>query len=310
MTHLDLLLTILSCVFVLAFLYGGTFFFLALERLFLAKVEHRDGPGRQGSSDYFQVWKDFQKNRSKIHEKKDSTIYGNLAVWAWKLLPAIFLTLLLTDIFSKSLDPYKLMLVIFLPVLSIGIEAIFLHSSKHRREMNDWKKRIQLRLLGATLLALSFFTAALQLGSPSVSEISRAQTSFPFHLLFFSPGLFLCCLAALGSIFLFLVEDPIQNESELSLRRSIHYTIFFVRRMWIFCLLSLWVLVFWGGTDSIFAKILFPVKVAFFLFIFILLQVSFPKVRNSDAGELAIRWLLPLCLLSFVAEAIWVGLSR
>ncbi len=310
MTHLDTLITLLSCFFVLFFLYGGTFFFLALERVFLAQVEHRDGPGRQGAADYFQVWKDFKKSRSKALEKKDSTIYRNLAVFTWKLLPALFLTLLLTDAFSKSLDPYKLMLVLFFPILSVGIEAIFLHSSKHRRETNDWKKRIQLRLLGASLLALSFFTASLQLGSPSISEISKAQSSFPFHLLLFSPGLFLCCLASLGAIFLFLVEDPIQNESDLSLQRSLHYTIFFVRRMWIFCLLSLWVLVFWGGMDGVVAKILFPLKVLFFLFIFILLQVSFPKVRNSDAGELAIRWLLPLCLLSFVAEAVWVGFSQ
>jgi NADH:ubiquinone oxidoreductase subunit H len=309
MNWVDILFGASSLIFVLLFLYGGVFFFLAMERFFLARVEHRDGPGRHGSSDYLQVWKDFRKSRIKVSGQAEPSFYNRIAVLIWKLLPALFLITLFTDFFSPSFESSKLMIVLFFPILSIGLEAMFLHASSHQREKRDWKKRIQLRLLGATLLSFSFFTATLQIGSPSVAEISRMQASFPFLLLFFSPGLFLCCLASLGGIFLFLVEDPIQNESELSLGRSLHYPIFFVKRMWIFCLLSLWVLVFFGGIENIISKVLFPLKLAIFLLMFILLQVSFPKVRNSDAGELAIRWLLPLCLMSFLVEALWVGLS-
>jgi NADH:ubiquinone oxidoreductase subunit H len=310
MNWLDILSIILSSFFVLLFLCAGVFAFLSLERIFLARTAHRDGPGLHGKTDFFQVWKDFRKSKSKDNAQLPLSLRYRAAVFLWKLLPALFLLALLGEFFPDSMESSKLTLILFLPILSTAFEAIFLHASKHQREKNDWKKRIQLRLMGGTLLALSFLTATLQFGSPSVAEISSAQQAFPFLLLFFSPGLFICCAASLGSIFLFLVEDPIQNESELSLGRSIHYSIFFVRRMWIFSLLSLWVVVFWGGFDGILLKFLLPIKLFFFLLMFILLQASFPKMRNSDAGELAIRWLLPLCLMGFLTEALWVGLGK
>ena len=108
-------------------------------------------------------------------------------------------------------------------------------------------------------------------------------------------------------IFLFASENPVQNEEELSFGRSRHYPIFFVRRMWVFCLLSFWVFVFLGGTATILAKVLFPVKIAAALFCFLVLQSSFPRLRSADAGELAVRWLLRLSLIGLLVEAVWVG---
>jgi NADH:ubiquinone oxidoreductase subunit H len=308
MSPLDLAIGIASGLGVLLVLFVGTFFFLFLERFIHARLQHRDGPGRHGNMDPFQVWKDFLKTRVKKEGGFPSpTLRFWLAMFAWQILPAIFLLILLGGLLPPVMDSTELPALLLLPLLAVSLEAAFLHGTSDLRERIEWRKRMVLRVMGASLLALAFLTAALQVGLPSLSAISLAQNQFPYHSILSSPGLFLSGLAALGSIFLFANENPIQNEAELSISRSRHYLVFFVRRMWVFCLLSFWVLVFMGGVSSLPAKALFPFKLAAALFFFTLLQGSFPRMRTADAGELASRWLLRLCLAGLVVEAVWVG---
>lgn len=300
----------ISAISVLLLLFLGTFIFLFMERFVQARVQHRDGPGRLGNVDFFQVWKDFLKTRLKREEGYPLTLRFRLALLAWRALPAIFLLILLAGLIPPSLANAELPALLLLPLLAVSLEAVFLHATTDSRERIEWRKRMVLRVMGASVLVLAFFTAAISVGMPSLAAISEAQASFPYHSMLASPGLFLCGIAALGAVFLFANENPIQNEGELSLSRSRHYLVFFVRRMWIFCLLSFWVLVFMGGVSTIAAKILFPIKLAAALFFFTLLQGSFPRIRAADAGELAARWLLRLCLFGFVIEAVWVGVSK
>lgn len=65
MNAFDLAFFAVSALGALAFLFVGTFFLLFCERFVHARVQHRDGPGRQGQTDFFQVWRDFQKTRRK-----------------------------------------------------------------------------------------------------------------------------------------------------------------------------------------------------------------------------------------------------
>ncbi|MGZ3729975.1 MAG: NADH-quinone oxidoreductase subunit H, partial [Bdellovibrionota bacterium] len=95
--------------------------------------------------------------------------------------------------------------------------------------------------------------------------------------------------------------------SEMSLHGSLQYLLFFVNKMWIFCLLCFWVFVFCGGFGPILTKVAFPFKAAAALFLFTLIQVSFPRARSSDAVEITARWLLRLCLIGFLLEVVWVG---
>lgn len=310
MNPLELALGVFSAAGVLLFLFLGTFLFLFLERFVHARLQHREGPGRHGAVDFFQVWKDYQKTRTKREGGfPPLTLRFRIAMWAWRSLPAVFLLILLAGLLPTALDDTELPALLLLPLLAASLEAAFLHGTTDLRERIEWRKRMVLRVMGASVLALAFLTAALQVGIPSLTAISELQATFPFHSILASPGLFLSGIAALGAIFLFANENPIQNEGELSLSRSRHYLVFFVRRMWIFCLLSFWVLVFLGGVSTIAAKVLFPVKLAAALFLFTLLQGSFPRMRTSDAGELAARWLLRLCLVGLVVEAIWVGVG-
>jgi NADH:ubiquinone oxidoreductase subunit H len=299
---------VVSTVGVLLFLFVGTFAFLFLERFVQARVQHRDGPGRHGSVDFTQVWKDYLKNRVKREGELPLDFRFRLALFVWKILPAVFLLILLAGLLPPAIEQAELPFLLLLPFLAASLEAVFLHATTNSLERIEWRKRMMPRVMGASVLALAFLTTVLSVGQPSLSVISEAQTAFPFHSMLSSPGLFLCGIAALGSIFLFSNENPIQNEAELSLGRSRHYPVFFVRRMWEFCLLSFWVFVFLGGAHSIAAKVLFPVKLAAALFLFSLLQASFPRLRSADAGELALRWLFRICLLGFLLEAVWVGL--
>jgi len=280
-----------------------------MERFVQARVQHRDGPGRHGSVDILQVWKDYLKTRSKKDGAAALEVRFRVAILAWKILPAIFLLLLLAGLLPAAMEQAELPFLLLLPLLAASLEAVFLHATTDSRERIEWRKRMVLRVMGASVLALAFLTASLGVGLPSLSAISEAQSHFPYHSMLSSPGLFLCGLAALGAVFLFSNENPIQNDGELSLGRSKHYAVFFVRRMWEFCLLSFWVFVFLGGAHTIAAKALFPVKLAAALFLFSVLQASFPRLRSADAGELAARWLFRLCLLGFIVEAIWVGVS-
>jgi NADH:ubiquinone oxidoreductase subunit H len=307
MSTIELAMMAISAISVLVFLFVGTFSFLFMERFVQARVQHRDGPGRHGSIDALQVWRDYLKTRSKNESGAALDFRFRLAVFAWKILPAVFLLLLLAGLLPSAMEQAELPFLLLLPLMAASLEAVFLHASTDARERIEWRKRMILRVMGASVLALAFLTASLGVGLPSLSAISEAQTSFPYHSMLSSPGLFLCGLAALGAVFVFSNENPIQNEGELSLGRSKHYAVFFVRRMWEFCLLSFWVFVFLGGADSLVAKILFPVKVAAALFLFSVLQASFPRLRSADAGELTARWLFRLCLIGFLAEALWVG---
>lgn len=308
MTSFQIVLLILSFILILLFLFGGTMFLVFLERLVHARVQHRDGPGRGGQVDYFQVWKDFLKTGIK-HGSTDAVFAWRfkLIFNVWKVLPAIFLLVLLTGLLPSNLADTGLPFLLFLPLVAASVEAIFIHATANARERFEWRKMLLLTIMGAATLFLSVFAVALRVGSSSLTAISDFQMEFPYFALLSSPGLFLCGLSAFCSIFLFANEAPIQNDEEIGLSRSLQYFVFFIRKMWVFCLLCFWIFVFGGGASGIIPKILFPFKVALALFLFTLLQASFPMIRSTDASELAARWLLRLSIIGFFLEAIWVG---
>ncbi len=309
MNGADLLLLFLSALSVFLFLFLGSIFFLFLERFVLARIQHRDGPGRAGRIDFFQVWKDFLKTRVK-KENLAAPLPKRFALvlFAWKLLPFIFLLILVGELLPPSLEAAELPALLLLPIIAVALEALAMHGALDANERFEWRKRIVLSLMGASALFLSVFAVALRVGQLSLHSVSEFQSFFPYLSLASSPGLFLCALAAFCSIFLFANESPIQHQTELSLNRSMQYQIFLVRKMWIFCLVVFWVFVFLGGGEGLLAKIFLSLKVAVVLFFLILLQASFPRMRSADAGEFTVRWLLRLCLFGFLLEAAWVGI--
>ena len=307
MSPLELILSTALVALVLVFLFAGTFFLLFLERFVHARIQHREGPGRGGKTDVFQVWKDYRKTRAKEGAGLTFPFRIRAATVAWRILPATFLLILLAGLLPASLAETEVPALLLLPLLAAAMEASFLHASSDARERFEWRKQLVLRVLGASVLAFGFLAVSLHTGSLSLGVISEVQTRFPYLSLFSSPGLFLCGVASFGAIYLYSGEGPIQTEGELSLSRSIQYLVLFIRKMWVFCLVCLWVFVFFGGAASIAAKLLFPFKVGAALFVFTLLQGSFPRIRSTDAGELSARWMFRMCFLGLLLEAIWVG---
>ena len=308
MSPLHLILLAASTVAILLTLFAGTFGLLFCERFVDARTQHRDGPGRGGRIDYLQVWTDFRKVRSKGWDSHAS-VSGRfrLALAVWMLLPAAFLLVLLSPLLPSNFADAEIPVLLLLPLIAAGIEAVFMHATADTKERYEWRKHLMLRIMGASMLYLAVVAVGLHVGGSNLASISALQTRLPFHSIFASPGLFFCGVGAFAAIFLFAAENPVESRKELSLRRSLQYFIFFVNKMWIFCLICFWVFVFFGGFGPILTKVVFPFKVAGALFVFTLMQVSFPRARSSDAVELTARWLLRLCLIGFLIEVIWVG---
>ncbi len=308
MSPLNLSLNILSSAFVLLALFVGTFFLLFFERFVYARTQHRDGPGRGGRTDYYQVWTDFRKVRRKGGDShRVMPTRFRLAIAVWLLLPAAFMLVLFSSLMPAEHSGAEVPLLLLLPLLATGIEALFMHATHDNRERYEWRKHLMLRLMGAAVLYLAVNAVSLRVGDSNLSAISALQTTFPYHSLVSSIGLFLCGIGAFAAIFLFAGESPIEAKPELSLHRSMQYLLYFINKMWIFCLLCFWVYVFFGGAGSILAQLVFPLKALGALFFFTILQVSFPRTRSSDATEITARWLLRLCLVGFLLEAVWVG---
>jgi NADH:ubiquinone oxidoreductase subunit H len=308
MNPFHLALELAACAVVLLTLFAGTFGLLFCERFVHARTQHRDGPGRGGRVDYYQVWTDFRKVRSKGWDAH-SALSGRFrfALAAWTILPSIFLLILLSPILPESLADAELPLLLLLPLIAAGIEALFMHATVDTRERYEWRKHLMLRIMGASMLFLSVVAVILRAGHSNLAAVSSLQSRLPFHAILSSPGLFLCGIGGFAAIFLFAAESPVESRDEMSLHRSLQYLLFFVNKMWIFCLLCFWVFVFCGGFGNILAQVVFPIKVAAALFLFTLIQVSFPRARSSDAVEITARWLLRLCLIGFLLEVVWVG---
>lgn len=289
-------------------LFGGTFALLFCERFVHARTQHRDGPGRGGKTDYFQVWTDFLKVRAKAGDARQVLpARFQVAIAAWVLLPPAYLLVLFSPIVPNVHAQLEIPLLLLLPLLATGIEAVFMHATQDTKERYEWRKHLMLRLTGASILYLSVVAVGLRGGFASLEAVSDLQERFPYHAIFSSPGLLLCGLGAFAAVFLFAAESPAGSRSDLSLRRSLHYLLFYVNKMWVFCLLCFWVFLFLGGAGTIAAKAAFPFKLAATVFFFTLLQVSLPRARSVDAAGITARWLLRMCLVGLLLEALWVG---
>lgn len=300
----ELLLEVFSISIVVLFAISGTFFCIFLERFLAARIQHRDGPGIGGRIDYFQVWKDFRKIRAKGHSApaKLKPFYC-----IWMVLPIAFLVLLLGRNLPDGYEEAGLWILCSLVLLSISIEAMLIHFSSSGRERLEWRAPILLKILGISALCLSGAALAMHVGGANLAQVSAFQAKFPFHSMFASPGLFVLGLIAFASIYPVVGDGPILANDEKSLKGELQYGIFFNKRMWAFSLLCFWIYFFLGGFDGIIAKILFPLKAMVFSIGYVLLKVSVPYVRSSDAGALALRWLLTFGFLGFAVEVIWVG---
>ncbi|MGZ3694193.1 MAG: NADH-quinone oxidoreductase subunit H, partial [Bdellovibrionota bacterium] len=231
MNALDILLAGASAFGALIFLFVGTFFLLFCERFVHARVQHRDGAGRHGQTDYFQVWKDFQKTRRKSAGKPQPLPFHiRLATIVWRILPVVFLLALLSGEYPEGGNEVDLSLLLLLPMIATALEAILIHATADSRERLDRRRRLLLRAMGASALILSVFAVTLRVGHLSLAAISDFQIHFPYHSWLSSPGLFLCGISAFCSIFLFVTESPVQLQEEQSLNHSMQYVTIFVQK--------------------------------------------------------------------------------
>lgn len=295
----------ITVLFIVLFTIGGTFLCVFFERMLSARLQHRDGPGIGGKVDLLQVWKDFRKVRSK--ERAPSTAGRKTMISFWASLPILFLVVLFGGILPGSFRDAGILALVFLLLLSVAMEAMLLHFTGSDRERLDWRGPLLLKVLGISSIAFCSAAVAMRAGSSDLPSLSSFQLKFPFHSMFMSPGLLFLGLACFASIYVVTGDTPIGDRAEKGLSGSLQYLIFYVRRMWSFCLIVFWVDLFFGGAAGFLPKVLFPVKAVFFLFLYVLLQVSVPVIRSSDAGALSLRWLMTFGFIGFALEVIWMG---
>lgn len=293
---------------IVLFIFAGTFFLLFLERFVYSRVQHRDGPGRHGEVDYYQVLKDFLKIIKKDHSN-DPFISKrfHLVLAFWKILPFLFGIVLLGRITPHVFGVADLLILFFICSLSVAGEAILIYATQSERERYEMQRSLNLKILGIGVLFISSVALTLRISESNLKAISHSQDMLPFHAILSSPGLFIVGITAFLSTYLIASVEPVQGDESVSLAGSWQYSFFFTKRMWIFCLLAYWVFAFCGGFEGIVAKIVFPLKLALAIFFFIFLQTTMPKMRMSDAGETTVKWLIPLCLLGLSLEILWVG---
>lgn len=296
---------LLSITLIVAFAFSGTFFCIFLERFLGARIQHRDGPGVGGKIDYLQVWKDFQKIRTKGNSPASVKI--RLLFFGWMALPVIFLVLLLSRSLPSGFSEAGLWLLCSFLLVSVSVEAILLRFSTSGKERLDWRGPILLKVLGVSALVLSSIALAMRAGSADLAALSSFQGEFPYYAIFFSPGLFILSLISFVSIYIVVGDSPIYGNDEKGLGGTLQYGIFFNKRMWSFSLICFWTFLFIGGFDGVLAKMFFPLKGALFLLGYVLLKISVPYVRSSDAGALTLRWLLTFGFVGFALEVLWVG---
>jgi hypothetical protein len=284
---------------------AGTFTSIFLERFFSARIQHRDGPGASPYSCAKQVFRDFEKIRLKRSDK--SSLDRKLLITIWAILPVFFLIFLMGDLLPPRFDWAGLWLVLVILLFSIVLEGVMIHFADSDRERLDWREPILLKILGLSALFMSSIAVAMSAGGSDLVAISQFQLGLPFHAMLTSPGLFVMGFISFVSIYIIVGDVPIGGGAEKGLGGGDQYLIYFVRRMWSFALVVFWVFVFAGGFAAVVPKLIFPAKLFFFLVLYTLLQISVPYIRSSDAGILALRWLLMFSFIGFILEVLWVG---
>jgi len=286
-----------------------------IERKIIARLQHRPGPNRAGPWGLLQPLADVLKLLTK---EESFPPFVNKILFI--IAPAIititgllgFAVIPLGDSPWLVIADLNLGLLLFLALSSLGVYSIVLAG---------WASNSKYAVLGglrATAqmisyelsMATSLLAVVLMAGSFQLSQIARAQS--PVWFIFLQPIGFLVFLTAMVAESRRTPFDIPEAENEIvagfhTEYSSMKFALFFLGEYMGIVLLSFIIsIAYLGGWSGPFASgpwWLF-LKVAFFVFFFIWIRATYPRLRYDHLMLLGWRYLLPLSILNLLVTAL------
>jgi NADH-quinone oxidoreductase subunit H len=326
---------LLKAVLIFVILVLLTLFNIWWERRVVARMQHRIGPNRNGPGGSLQSLADgaklmFKEDLTpKAADKVVFTLAPILAVIpafvAFSVIPfGPEVTIPFTDTrTSLQLTDMPVAVLFVMAVASIGIYGIVL---------GGWSSGSTYSLLGGlrssaqmisyeVAMGLALVAVFLYAGSLSTSEIVAAQDDLWFGLILF-PSFAIYCISMVGEVNRAPFDLP-EAEGELvggfhTEYSSIKFALFFlaeyinmvtVSALAVTLFLGGWAAPFWidelweGANEGYVPVIWFLGKVLVFIFFFIWLRGSLPRMRYDQFMDLGWKWLIPISLGWIVAVA-------
>ncbi|MEX0765965.1 MAG: NADH-quinone oxidoreductase subunit NuoH [bacterium] len=290
-----------------------------LERRLLAKFQIRYGPNRVGPFGLLQPLADGIK---LIFKEDFAPARVDLVVY-W-LAPAISMV---TALFVYAVIPFGPQL--YLANVDVGILIVLAASSVgvYGVILGGWSSNNKYSLLGSLRssaqlisyeLALSFavISVVLTAGSLSLVEIVNAQARVWFVVL--QPVAFVSFLIAAVAETNRAPFDLPEAEQELIAGYQTEYggfkfAMFYIGEyVAIVTMSALVTTLFWGGWHGPFLPgvVWFALKMFAFIFFFVWIRATFPRVRHDQLMAFGWKVLVPLGLLNVVITAIIVVLGQ
>jgi NADH-quinone oxidoreductase subunit H len=323
MDVIDVLLVVIKIVAVLVVLLSLCAYSTLLERKVVARFQSRIGPNQAGPKGILQPLADFVK----LAFKEDLTPAGaNRFIFtlapAMAFIPA-FISIAVIP-FGDGMTLFGRHVDFIISDFNIGILFIFAASSMgvYSLVLAGWSSNSKYSLLGALRssaqmisyevgLGLSVVGVLLLAGSLSLSEIVRQQTLFADWYIWKQPLgfiLFLICGVAETNRAPF---DLAECENELvagyhTEYSSIKFAMFFVAEyanmITISAVAATLFLGGWNGPGLI-PVVWFLIKVVCFLFMYIWLRATLPRLRYDQLMRFGWLVLLPVGLLNIMVTA-------
>src|SRR5688572_4570896 len=319
-------------IFVILVLY--TLFNIWFERRVVARMQHRIGPNVHGPFGLLQSLADGVKLALKediVVKAADKVVYVAApilatipAFLAWAVIPfGPEVRIPFTDTITPlQLTDLPVAVLYVLAVTSIGVYGIVLAG---------WASGSIYALLGGlrssaqiisyeVAMGLSFVSVFMYAGSMSTSEIVEAQTDLWYFIPLF-PSFVIYCIAMVGETNRAPFDLP-EAEGELvggfhTEYSSLKFALFFLAEYVAMATVSAlattlflggwmapWPINIWDGANQGYWPVLwFMGKVLFFIFLFIWLRGTLPRLRYDQFMSFGWKWLIPGSLVWIVLVA-------
>lgn len=327
-------LVIVKAVLIFAFLVVLTLFNIWFERRVVARMQHRIGPNVNGPFGLLQSLADGVKLALKediIPKAADRVVYLLApiitvipAFVAWAVIPFGPEVTMFGQRTPLQLTDMPVGVLFVLAVASVGIYGIV---------FAGWSSGSTYSLLGGlrssaqmisyeVAMGLSFVAVFLYAGSMSTSQIVAAQDKFWFGLIL-APSFIIYLISMVGETNRAPFDLP-EAEGELvggfhTEYSSLKFALFFLAEYINMATVSaiattlflggwrapFWIDEIWAGANEGYWPVLwFLGKVMFFIFIFIWLRGTLPRLRYDQFMHFGWKRLIPISLVWIVAVAV------
>ena len=305
--HIALIAVILFLVNALAYAYSFC------EHRLLAKTQQRLGPNRAGWNGVLQDFADYWKawRKSGPDSLVASGVTPATGFLLALLLPYAFLLILLYPVRSvqERFGGFPSLFIILF--FALAVDNLFLFAFRDATIKLRAKRQELFTLLGATVFLLAGIVPLLRLEAPTLTEISRAQSAFPYFLMLKSPFVFLAAMLSFIAIFFIIPSPPIAQlppRAFSGIRQNLYSL---TRVLWTIGMFGLWVTLFLGGNVGgafgALSLVSFFAKLTAVSLAFLWVRRSFPAMRVEDSLEFGFKRLLPLCVVAMLGELIWLA---